>query len=59
MNYFKNFWTNTKHVCTYLNAFCKLIPNMVMIFNNFDIFKQNLHIFACRLQQTSLPRGKS
>ena len=33
----KPFNTNTRHVCTNLNAFPMLIPTMVMEFNNLDI----------------------
>ena len=36
--HFKNYWTDTRHVCTYLNAFSMVIPNIVMKFNNFDIY---------------------
>ena len=32
--------SNTRHVCTYLNAFSTLILNIVMKFNNFDISKK-------------------
>ena len=36
--YFMNYWTNTRHVCTYLNAFLIVIPNIVMKFQHFDRF---------------------
>ena len=36
--YFRNYWTNTRHVGIYLIAFLMVIPNMVIKFNNFDIF---------------------
>ena len=27
--YFSSYWTNTRHICTYLNAFLTAIPNIV------------------------------
>ena len=30
---------NTRHVCTYLNADVMVIPNIVMKFNNLNIFE--------------------
>ena len=36
--YFTSKWTNTRHICTYLNEFFIVVPNMVMKFHNFDIF---------------------
>ena len=45
----------TRYVCTYLNAFLMVIPNMAMKFNNFDIFYQICKLFhlspalACRV----------
>ena len=55
-NYFRNYQTNTWHVCTYLNAFIMMISNIVMKFNNFDIFftfcemfDPSLSAHACRL----------
>ena len=44
--YFTNLWTNNRHVCTYLNVFLMVIPNMVMKFHNFEIFYQFFYIFA-------------
>ena len=38
-------WTNTRHVCTYLNEFHVVIPNIVMKFNNVVIFWQFCVIF--------------
>ena len=38
--YFTNYYANTRHVCTYLNAFSTVIPNMVMRFRNFEFCKQ-------------------
>ena len=35
---FNGYFTNTRHVCTYLNAILMIIPNMVMKFHNSDIF---------------------
>ena len=43
--YFRNYWTNTRHVGTYLNAFLMVIPNMVMKFNSFDICYKICYIF--------------
>ena len=46
---------NTRHVCTYLNAFRKVIPNMIMKFQNVDICWQFCEILdlssahACRV----------
>ena len=34
----KNHWTKHRLVCTHLDAFFMLIPNMGIIFYNFDIF---------------------
>ena len=34
--FLRNGWTNTKHVCTHFNAVYMLIPNMVILFTNFD-----------------------
>ena len=48
---------NTRHVCTYLNAFPVVVPNKVMKFHNFDIcYKLCAHFehAVCTL----LPRGK-
>ena len=36
---FTNFSTNTRHVCTYLNAFLMVIPSIVTKFQTFDIFE--------------------
>ena len=38
-NYFTNCLTNTRHVCTHLNAFFMLISNVPMNFSNFEFFK--------------------
>ena len=40
--YFKTYWTDTRHVCTYLNPFRLLIPNILMVFNIFDFLKKNI-----------------
>ena len=37
--------TNTRHVDTHFNAFLMVIQNMVMKFNNFDIFYKIWYIF--------------
>ena len=34
-SYFTNYKTNTRHVCTYLNAFFMAISNIVMKFDSF------------------------
>ena len=53
--YFTVYWTNTRHVGTYFNAFHMVIPNRVMKFHNFDIFYTICYIFdmssalACRV----------
>ena len=47
--YFTNYWTNTKHVCTYLNAFFIEVSNMAMKFYNFDIFTNFVTYLTCRL----------
>ena len=39
-SHFRNYETNTRYIGTYLNAFLMVIPNMVMKFNNFDLFYQ-------------------
>ena len=36
--YFMTYWTNTRHVCTYLNAFPMVISNILVKFHNFDSF---------------------
>ena len=54
--YFEIYWTKTRHVGTYFNAFFMVIPNMVMKFQNVDIFYQICYIFnlssahACRVE---------
>ena len=54
--YFTNYWTNTRHVCTLLNVFLTVIPNMGMKFHNFEIVYQICYIFdlssalACRME---------
>ena len=35
--YFLNYWTNTRHVGTYLNAFLVVISNIIIKFQNFAI----------------------
>ena len=35
---FTNFLTDTRYVCTYLNAFFMVMPKIVTKFQNFDIF---------------------
>ena len=42
--YFKK-WTNTRHVCTYLNATVVVIPNKVMNLDNFVIFEYLCKVF--------------
>ena len=37
-SYLTNYWTNTRHVCTYLIAFSMEIPTTVKKFNNFEIY---------------------
>ena len=44
--YFRNYITNTWHVCTYLNAFFTVIPNIVMNFNNVQKNIKYCDIFA-------------
>ena len=60
-----NYVTNTRHICTYLNAFFMLIPNIVMNFNHlkkigFSFFVGESYgswpggvVYSC------LPHGKS
>ncbi len=36
--YYKNHWTKHTLACTHFDAFSMLIPNMVIILNNSDIF---------------------
>ena len=43
--YLENPLTNSRHVCTYLNAFLTVISNMAMTFNNFEIFRKLLWNF--------------
>ena len=40
---------NTWHVCTLLNAFLMVIPNMGMKFQNCTILKQIVRLCCCRL----------
>ena len=54
--YFTNYKTNTRHICTHLNTFLTVNPNMVMKFNNSDIFYNFCELFeyfceimTCRL----------
>ena len=42
--YVTNYWTNTRHVGTHLNAFLMVISNIVMKLYNFDIFGNNYEI---------------
>ena len=41
----QNYSNNTKHVCTHFNVFLTVLPNMVMKFNHFAIFKTFCEIF--------------
>ena len=43
---FTYYLINTRHVCTYFNAFFMLIPNIVTPFRNFDIFF-NFDLVVC------------
>ena len=45
--YFRNYWTNSRHVGTYLNAFLIVNSNIMMKLNHFDIF--NLFFWHFRL----------
>ena len=57
--YSMNKWTNIRHVCTYLNTFFRVIPNMVtkcqniVIFEHFNLDLSSAH--ACRV--VSVERG--
>ena len=49
---------NTRHVCTYLNAFFMVNPNVLIKINNFDIFEGRIvftnfelsSVHACRME---------
>ena len=43
--YFTIYWTDTRHVCTYFNAFFMVIPNMVMKFHNFEFCNKIGYVF--------------
>ena len=52
--YFTIYWTNTRHVCTYFNAFLIVIPNIDTKFQNFDIlwnFVKFLFVVCSRLSR--------
>ena len=39
----------TRHICTYLNAFLRVNPNIVIIFNNFEFFENCAKFGRCCL----------
>ena len=41
--------SNTRHVCTYINAFLMVIPNIFTKFQNLDIFEHFVTFLDCRL----------
>ena len=56
--YFTNYWTKARHVCTFLNEFSIVIPNVAMKLKNSYIFDNLLTIFVsfftCRLKRIPL-----
>ena len=56
-NFFKNYWTNTRLVCTHSNAFFTLNPNMAMTIWISKFFEKKFRISTCRLHSTSTQRG--
>ena len=55
--YLKNHWTNTRLVCTHLNPFFMLNPNMTIKIWILKFFEKSLKISICRLHSTFAWRG--
>ena len=54
--YLKNDCTNTRRVCTHLNAYDMMILKVVMTINNFKFLDKKVQfLLACRLRPLPVP----